>query len=257
MMREVRSLAREHTEAAVAVLVSIAADRRAPAAARVSACATLLDRAWGRPEQAISLASGEERDIPADFVPSSNAEATSLYESAMLGLISVASAESAMGRAQIPPAQASPAPSGDPSPTPPVAAPEDDVGACTTLDGPTRGPDEALAAIHRAVLTETPTPDLTEVAPSPPGASPQEASPSSRARHSTGGTAPAPHPPEVQAALLSAHLRGQLDADQRGRERAAVQRRQENEARVEAENARDRAAALERARRLRLEEGEW
>jgi hypothetical protein len=50
---EIRDLARKHTREAVAVLVSIAHDSRAPAAARVAAANSLLDRAWGRPPQAL------------------------------------------------------------------------------------------------------------------------------------------------------------------------------------------------------------
>ena len=258
VVREVRSLARQYTQAAVLTLVSIAADRKAPAAARVSACTELLNRGHGRPEQSISLASGEERDIPGDFVPTSNAEVTSLYEQVMAGLVPIESASAAMGRARIAPAQASPPPSGDPIPTPTVAASEDDIGACTTSVGQGRATDKAIASLHRADLTETPTSEPTDVAITPPADPAEGTPPSSRARHSTGVAAPAAHPPEVQAALLSVHLRGQLEADQRGRERAAVQRRQENEARVEEQNARDRAAALERARRLHAEEGgEW
>jgi hypothetical protein len=40
--------------AAIATLKCIAADKKAPSAAHVSAAIALLDRAWGRPAQAIA-----------------------------------------------------------------------------------------------------------------------------------------------------------------------------------------------------------
>lgn len=50
---EIRSLARTHTAAAVRTLVGIMNQRKAPAAARVSAAQALLDRGWGKPRQEI------------------------------------------------------------------------------------------------------------------------------------------------------------------------------------------------------------
>lgn len=52
-------LAREHTEFAIETLAAIARDKDAPASARVAACAHLLDRAWGKPRQALELSSEE------------------------------------------------------------------------------------------------------------------------------------------------------------------------------------------------------
>jgi hypothetical protein len=52
-MGDLTELAREHTETAVLVLVEIATDKRATKSARVAAASHLLDRAWGRPRQAI------------------------------------------------------------------------------------------------------------------------------------------------------------------------------------------------------------
>ena len=49
----VRDLARAHTDAAIATLVEIRGDIGAPPAARVAAAQALLDRAWGKPSQAI------------------------------------------------------------------------------------------------------------------------------------------------------------------------------------------------------------
>jgi len=50
---EIRTLAREHTAAALKTLIDIAGDKKAPAAARVAAAAHLLDRGYGRPETKI------------------------------------------------------------------------------------------------------------------------------------------------------------------------------------------------------------
>lgn len=49
----VRDLARKHTDAAIATLIEIGSDAAAPPAARVAAAQALLDRAWGKPSQAI------------------------------------------------------------------------------------------------------------------------------------------------------------------------------------------------------------
>lgn len=54
VVAEVKALAREHTEAALNTLVLIAGDGEANPAARVSAANSLLDRAYGKPAQAIS-----------------------------------------------------------------------------------------------------------------------------------------------------------------------------------------------------------
>lgn len=51
-LQRVSELAREHTEAALAVLVEIAHSPKAPASARVAAASALLDRGWGKPPQA-------------------------------------------------------------------------------------------------------------------------------------------------------------------------------------------------------------
>lgn len=50
----VKELARQHTELAIRTLVEIAA-RGQPDRARVAAAEALLDRAWGRPEQAVTV----------------------------------------------------------------------------------------------------------------------------------------------------------------------------------------------------------
>jgi len=50
---EVIQLARKHTEGALQTLDEIRKDAAAPPAARVAAATALLDRAWGKPSQAI------------------------------------------------------------------------------------------------------------------------------------------------------------------------------------------------------------
>jgi len=49
---EVVALARTYTAEAVSGLAAIARDKKAPAAARVTAWTGLLDRGWGKPPQA-------------------------------------------------------------------------------------------------------------------------------------------------------------------------------------------------------------
>lgn len=49
----VKELAKEQTEKAIATLMEIHADKTQPAPARVAAAQALLDRAWGKPSQAI------------------------------------------------------------------------------------------------------------------------------------------------------------------------------------------------------------
>jgi hypothetical protein len=53
VLEEVRDLARRETAASIKRLAQIRDDAGQPAQARVSACAHLLDRAWGKPQQAI------------------------------------------------------------------------------------------------------------------------------------------------------------------------------------------------------------
>lgn len=53
---EVRDLARSCTEAAVRTLVEVMTNPKAPAAARVAAAVAVLDRGWGRPQQAVAVA---------------------------------------------------------------------------------------------------------------------------------------------------------------------------------------------------------
>jgi hypothetical protein len=51
---DVRALARDHTADAIDTLANIMRDKAAPPQAQVMAANALLDRAWGKPTQAIS-----------------------------------------------------------------------------------------------------------------------------------------------------------------------------------------------------------
>ena len=51
---QVRDLARKHTADAIAVQVEIMGDKKAPAAARSAAAASILDRGWGKPTQPLA-----------------------------------------------------------------------------------------------------------------------------------------------------------------------------------------------------------
>jgi hypothetical protein len=52
---DIRSLARAHTATAIKVLAGIMQQEDAPAAARVSAATSLLDRGWGKPAQTVDM----------------------------------------------------------------------------------------------------------------------------------------------------------------------------------------------------------
>lgn len=54
---EIKSLARAHTETAIRTLAGIMNQEEAPAAARVQAANSLLDRGWGK---AVQVMSGED-----------------------------------------------------------------------------------------------------------------------------------------------------------------------------------------------------
>ena len=51
--RELIDMAKDHAERALSILVQIASDDEAPAAARVSAANAILDRGYGKPPQAL------------------------------------------------------------------------------------------------------------------------------------------------------------------------------------------------------------
>ncbi len=50
----IKSLARQHTDRAIAVLAGIMDQEKAPAAARTAAAEALLSRGWGKPTQPIA-----------------------------------------------------------------------------------------------------------------------------------------------------------------------------------------------------------
>lgn len=51
VIENVRDLARQHTDAAIETLVTIALNPKSSDSARVQAASALLDRAWGKPHQ--------------------------------------------------------------------------------------------------------------------------------------------------------------------------------------------------------------
>lgn len=57
----IKSLARSHTTGAIKVLAGIMNEKKAPAAARVTAAQALLDRGWGKAPQPMT---GEDGDGP-------------------------------------------------------------------------------------------------------------------------------------------------------------------------------------------------
>lgn len=63
--RTLTEIARDHTEEAMAVLVGIMNDRKAPAAARASAANSVIDRGWGKPAQSMELTGSEGGPIEA------------------------------------------------------------------------------------------------------------------------------------------------------------------------------------------------
>lgn len=61
----VADLAKSQTENAIATLVAVMEDKKANAAARVSAATAILDRGWGKPAQALA---GPDGEGPIEFV---------------------------------------------------------------------------------------------------------------------------------------------------------------------------------------------
>jgi hypothetical protein len=59
---EIRSLARKYTHKALNTLVSIMVEPKAPAAARIMAANSLIDRGWGKAAQLVDVA-GEIRQL--------------------------------------------------------------------------------------------------------------------------------------------------------------------------------------------------
>lgn len=55
---DIRSLARGHTETALRTLAAVMNSEEAPAAARVQAANSLLDRGWGKPSQPVENGDG-------------------------------------------------------------------------------------------------------------------------------------------------------------------------------------------------------
>ncbi|HEX5461440.1 MAG TPA: hypothetical protein VFX20_15865 [Steroidobacteraceae bacterium] len=217
MIREVRGLAREHTEAAIAVLVGIAGDKRAPHSARVSASVAILDRAWGRPETSIAL-SRPPIDIAPGYTPMTAGEVANLYQDLVSGAVDTEDGLAALERA---------------ADNPPVWA------------HPENPEPKALVPVVVPFVPTTPPPPRVDETPadSPPPVAGEIAERPRRAARSTDEFDDAGCPTATA-----------LEAAQRRREEAAAEARRENEQRVEEQNARERAAAAERERRIAEEE---
>lgn len=75
--RTLQDLAREHTEEAIAALVSVMGDDGSPPAAIVSAASAILDRGWGRPKQEVEA--GENlTSMLADIIAQRRAKVTEM-----------------------------------------------------------------------------------------------------------------------------------------------------------------------------------
>src|SRR5262245_51836745 len=70
ILEEVRDYARQYTKEAIDVLVGIMRNQRLPAQARVAASSAVLDRGFGKPQQAISteVVQRFEFELPAEAV---------------------------------------------------------------------------------------------------------------------------------------------------------------------------------------------
>jgi hypothetical protein len=83
------ALAKQYTEEAIQIIVKIARDPKVPAAARVSAVAHLLDRAYGRPPQAIELSGDPNKPVEvvhhANFAAMNAAERAEAYREMVRG----------------------------------------------------------------------------------------------------------------------------------------------------------------------------
>lgn len=77
VITEVRDLARQHTEGAVAVLVSVMTNPKEPPAARVAAARLILERGWGRPPQTEQAVSREQDELDLVLMEISNERAQS------------------------------------------------------------------------------------------------------------------------------------------------------------------------------------
>jgi len=69
---EIREIAREHTGAAIRILVKVMKDQSAAPSARVGAATALLDRGWGRPAQTLNATVEKNLDADAGLVGFAN-----------------------------------------------------------------------------------------------------------------------------------------------------------------------------------------
>lgn len=86
---EIRSLARKHTHKALNTLVSIMVEPKAPAAARIMAANSLLDRGWGKAAQLVDVQGDVKHlvELQLRVVPARNTDATQLENTNDIKLI--------------------------------------------------------------------------------------------------------------------------------------------------------------------------
>lgn len=65
--RALADMAKDHAEAAMATLAAIHSDTTAPPAARVTAATAILDRAYGKPHQAVEVSGKDGKPIEHEF----------------------------------------------------------------------------------------------------------------------------------------------------------------------------------------------
>jgi Family of unknown function (DUF5681) len=79
ILADVRELARAHTVTALNTLVEIVGNEKAPAAARVAAANSILDRGYGKPEAKVEANINSARVIRAPEICKSAEEWNALY----------------------------------------------------------------------------------------------------------------------------------------------------------------------------------
>lgn len=80
VVAHVRELARKYTETAILTIADIMNDENSSASVRLAAANTLLDRAWGRPEQAIQVSNTDSKELEVEKLTTAELKRM-LYES--------------------------------------------------------------------------------------------------------------------------------------------------------------------------------
>jgi hypothetical protein len=86
---EIRSLARKHTHKALNTLVSIMVEPKAPAAARIMAANSLLDRGWGKAAQLVDVQGDVKHvvEVKLSVVQARNIDATCIENTSDIKLL--------------------------------------------------------------------------------------------------------------------------------------------------------------------------